>query len=226
MIPVEAEDLRREVLRRRIVIWIAVVLVVFGVAYIWKLREDPINARQAFDGGERLMRAQRYNEAAISFSRTIGLQPKFTEAYFLRGRAYSSLFQWDKAIADFTKLAELQPKDARAYRYRGLAWFERKSLDLALQDATKAIECDPKMGDAYNLRGMVENQRGDSTAAMRDFNTSIELQPNADNYFQRGLLYFKLGQYAQAEADYASVMQYIPDASHPYFARAATRLGR
>src|SRR5262245_25610589 len=94
LIPVEAEDVDRGKRRRLAAISLIVAVVILTVFYIWKWRTDPIAAREAFDGGERLMRAQRYNEAAISLSRTIGLQPGFTEAYYLRGRAYTSLFLW------------------------------------------------------------------------------------------------------------------------------------
>ena len=222
-IPVQAEDVERERRKKLLFIWSAIVLVILAVAYIYKLRTDPIEARQAFDAGERLMRAQRYNEAANSFTQTIGRDPSLIEAYYLRGRAYANLFMWDKAIADFTTLAQKQPKDARAYLFRGQAWIERKEVDKAFADAAKAIECDPNMTEAYNLQGVALHLKGDTTGAMRDFDKAIKLQPNADNYTQRGMLYMELGQHAKAEADFTLAIQFIPDASHPYFARAAAR---
>jgi tetratricopeptide (TPR) repeat protein len=192
-------------------------------AFGWKLRIDPVKARQAFEGGDRLLRTQRYNEAAISFSRTIGLQPKFTEAYYLRGKSYLALFQWDKAIADFTKLIEQTPADPRPYRARALAWLEKKNLDNVMADTTKAIELDPRSGGAYNLRGVALVQKKQMPEALADFNKAIELEPNADNYFQRGSLFQATGEYQKAEADFTTVIEYMPDASHPYYARSAVR---
>ncbi len=223
MIPVQAEDFERAKRRKVFLICGAALVVLLAAFYGWKLRSDPVAARQAFDAGERLFRAQRYNEAAVSLSQTIGRDSGFLEAYFLRGQAYANLFMWDRAIADFTTLAEKNPRDARAYRHRGLCWVERRNLDRALADASKAIECDPKMTDAYNLRGMVERQQGNLAAAMRDFDKAIEIQPSADGYTQRGSLWMEMGEPGKAEADYTAVMAFLPDASHPYYARAGAR---
>lgn len=223
MLPVEAETVARENRRRTLLIWAAIAVVIAASYYLWRLRSDPVEARQAFDAGERLMRAQRYDEAAIAFSQTIGLEPKFAEAYFLRGRAYANLFQWDKAIADFTVLVARLPNDPRGYLYRAQVHLEKKNLDRALQDATRAIERDPKLSPAYNLRGMVATSKRDTTAAMRDFNQSIELQPSADNLSQRGSLFMTLEQFEKAEEDFTAVIEFMPDAAHPYFARASAR---
>ena len=64
-IPMRAEDVERKRRRKFIVIGGIAAIALITVVYGWKLRTDPIVARESFDSGERLLSAQRYNEAAL-----------------------------------------------------------------------------------------------------------------------------------------------------------------
>ena len=64
---------------------------------------------------------EKWDEAIVNFSISIGLDSKNAQFYLNRGLAYCHDKQWDKAIADFTKAIELNPKLTAASSNRDLA---------------------------------------------------------------------------------------------------------
>ena len=222
LIPLTAEDVEREQ-RRRMLKWLAgglVVILAGGIVY--KRVTDPQNAREAFDAGMRLMKVTRYDQAILNFNRAVDLQPKFAEAYRMRGRAYVAQSNPDQAIRDFTRVSELQP-DALALTERGFARLDKKDYANAITDADRAIALDPKLARAYNLRGTAHRSAGDLPKAVDDFTKALQLEPNLDNYFQRASTYQRLGEHPLAIVDFTKALEEDPQQPHIYFARAESR---
>ncbi len=65
-------------------------------------------------------------DAQDDFSTAIGLNPKFTDAYFQRGSLFYRLDKHTEAIADYTEVIKLDGRHDTAYYNRGLAKFYRK----------------------------------------------------------------------------------------------------
>jgi len=96
------------------------------------------SAKEFSDGGAEFARQNRYEEAIISYSRAIELNPKFTEAYYGRGLAYGCKGEFDKAIADFTTVMVFDPGFAAAYNDRAVAYSSKKEYDKAWTDIHNA----------------------------------------------------------------------------------------
>src|SRR5437879_7302242 len=128
LIPVTAEDVARRKRRLWGAIGAAAAVVILVVALIYKRSVDPIQAQESYDAGVRLLKIARYNQAILSFDRTIALQANFADAYMLRGKAYVGEAKTDRAIRDFTKVIELRPADPKAMLERGAAYLERKDF--------------------------------------------------------------------------------------------------
>jgi tetratricopeptide (TPR) repeat protein len=71
---------------------------------------------------------------------SIGLDPKYANAYVSRGYAYEKKGDLDRAIAEYSKAIELDPKNAYAYNDRGFVYETKGDLDRAIADLDKAIE--------------------------------------------------------------------------------------
>jgi tetratricopeptide (TPR) repeat protein len=223
LIPVTAADVERAQ-RRRMLKWLAgglVVILAGGIVY--KRVTDPQNAREAFDAGMRLMNATRYDQAILNFNRVVDLQPRFAEAYRMRGRAYVAQSNQDQAIRDFTRVTELQPRDASALTERGFAHLDKKDYANAIADADRAIALDPKLARAYNLRGTAHRSAGDLPKAVDDFTKALQLEQNLDNYFQRASTYQRMGEHPLAIIDFTKALEEDPQQPHIYFARAESR---
>src|SRR5438105_8735357 len=114
LVPVSAEDFARR--KRKVVfIWVGAGMLVLLLA-IWSYRRsvDPLEAQQAVEEGKRFLKANRYPEAVLSFSRALTLHGNLAEAYLFRGRANAGLGRMDLAVQDFSKVIQLRPEGAEA----------------------------------------------------------------------------------------------------------------
>lgn len=204
LIPVTAEDVAREK-RRKVTIWVAAAIAVVLVAlFSYRRMADPRDAREAYDAGLGLLKATRYEQAALNFSRTIDLMPDYIEAHRLRGRVYVAQSNPDAAIRDFTKVLELNPQDSNALVERGFAWLDKKSYANAFADAVGAISVDAKMGRAYTLRATARRALGDAAKAVEDFTMAVGLEPNLRELFPKG---FHVSVARRAEAGHCRLHQ-------------------
>lgn len=223
MIPMTADDAAREK-RRKVLIWLGTGLVIVAAgAFGYKRFADPRDAQEAYDAGLRLMRATRYEQAALNFTRAIDLKPDFAEAYHMRARVFVAEYNPDPAIRDFSKVLTLHPDDPSALEERGFAWLEKKDYAKAIADADRAISLQPKSGRAYTLRATVRRAVGDSAKAIQDFTMALQLDPNLENYFQRAATYQAMGENKLAIADFDNAISYDPTQPHIYFARAQAK---
>jgi len=95
-------------------------------------------AKEALDRGAEFAKQSRYEEAIISYSRAIEINPKFTEAYYGRGLAYGRKGEFDKAIADFTSVMIFDPGFAAVYNDRAATYCAKKEYNKAWQDVHNA----------------------------------------------------------------------------------------
>lgn len=224
LIPVTAEDAARGRRRTRLAIGTVVLAVALAAGYLYKRSVDPIHAQQAYDSGVRLFTVARYPEAILAFDRAISLNPAFTDAYLMRGRANAADARVDAAISDFTRTLALRPNDTQAMLSRGLKFLDLKDYQSAIADADRALAVDSRFAPAYNLRGRVTRALGDPRKSLKDFTHAIELAPLTDNLYQRAATYQMLGEHERAIEDLNRMLALQPDSSAAYFARAESRM--
>ena len=223
LIPVMADDVAREK-RRRWTIGIGVgMAVLLAGGYIYKRTSDPRSAREAYDAGVRLMKATRYDQASLNFTRAIDLQANFLEAYRMRARVAVAEYAPDPAIRDFSKVIQFDPRDASALVERGFAELEKKDNGGAVADADRALALDPAMARAYNLRATARRAAGDTGKALADFTKAVQLEPDLNNYLQRATTYQLMNRHQLAIADFDNAIYYDPQQPHVYYARALSK---
>jgi tetratricopeptide (TPR) repeat protein/S1-C subfamily serine protease len=108
-------------------------------------------------------------------------------------------------LASYDKAIALNPKKASLYVERGNFKNEKlNNADAALADYNKAIALDPKYAPTYNVRAILKYQNlNDLRGATIDLNKSIELDSKLiDGYYNRGDLYYSLGNKKAAMADF------------------------
>lgn len=223
LVPVPAEDVARRSRRIKLTATCAILVVLAAVGYTYKRYMDPMNAKESFDAGTRLLNIARYNQAILSFDRAVALKPDLVDAYLLRGESYVGNAQPELAVKDFTKVIELRPSSPTGWIKRSAAYLEINNFQGAISDASQAIAVSPYEADAYNLRGAAVRKSGDPKKALSDFNRAVELAPNADNFYQRGATYQQMGEHKLAIQDFTEVIEMIPDLGHAFFARAESR---
>jgi tetratricopeptide (TPR) repeat protein len=223
LIPLTAEDVARRTWRIRFTATLFILAALAVAGYLYKRSMDPLNAKESFDAGVRLFKIARYNQAILSFDRSIALQPEMVDAYLMRGRSLVGDAKPEMALPDFAKAIELRPSDPVGWVERGKAFLELNKFEAAISDASHAIAVNPEEAPAYNLRGAAVRKSGNPEKALEDFNRAVELAPNASNYYERGATYQVLGEHRLAIADFDKVIAIIPNLASPFFARAESR---
>ena len=111
-------------------------------------------------------------------TKAIQLDPKFADAYCMRGTAYEFNYWGDddakrkaestKAVADFTKSIEIDPKHYKAHWGLARIYFSQKEYTLVIRECTKIIELDPNYHEGYLMRASAYTLLGDDERAKRD----------------------------------------------------------
>ena len=88
---------------------------------------------------------------------------------------------------------------SRKFLDQGIDYLYTSQFDEAIEFFDKAIKYDNNNYEAYYYRGCAYSNNFKKDKAMRDWNKAIELKPDyADPYFNIGLLYRRVNDYAMA----------------------------
>jgi tetratricopeptide (TPR) repeat protein/S1-C subfamily serine protease len=173
------------------------------------------------DPGENFQAGRK--EAVTLFDQAIGLNPRYTIAYFLRAITKDKLNDFQGAIADYSQSIILNPEGAIAiscYYNRGVLK-HRKLNDPqgALADYNQVITLNPEFASSYNNRGILKYEKlNDPQGALADFSKAIALNPKSANaYYSRGILrYEKLNDPEGALADFNQAIALNPKFAPAY----------
>ncbi|MCU1336270.1 MAG: Tetratricopeptide 2 repeat protein [Bryobacterales bacterium] len=223
LVPISAEDYAWR--KRRLVwVWIGAGVLVCLIA-LWTYRRStaPLEAQQSLEEGRRLLNANRYTEAILSFDHALGRRSDLVEAYVLRGRARMALDGPDPGIEDFTTAIRLRPGSADGFIERASARLWQKDYKGVIADCSDAIRRDPKVAYAYTLRGTAFRELGNLPQALDDFNHAVELSQSLDTYFQRAATYELMGEHRMAISDLDQAIALSPSSPMVYLARAKSR---
>ena len=86
---------------------------------------------------------QDYDKAIADFEQAIELNPRYVEAYAVRGNAYDNNGEFDKAISSYGEALALDLEDdqhALLLFDRGQAYARHGDKDLAIADLEQALE--------------------------------------------------------------------------------------
>ncbi|MBC8002448.1 MAG: tetratricopeptide repeat protein [Opitutaceae bacterium] len=83
-------------------------------------------------------------EALKLANRSVELDPKNPQTYFVRGRIYEILRNHPKAISDYTESIRIEPNAPMAYQLRGAENFRAGNIKESITDFEKFISFDPR----------------------------------------------------------------------------------
>ena len=101
-----------------------------------------------------------------------------------------------------------------AHRNRGLAYLHTGQCQLSLDDFDAALKLKPDDVDSQIYRAGAHVCAKDLTAALADYSTILDKSPAADVYGARGLLRWRMRDFAGASEDFAQETRMMP--TNPY----------
>jgi len=194
------------------------------------IRLDPSYAKAYYNRGVAWSGRGETDNALSDFNEALAFGFADARLYHDRGAAWFAKGDMDKAIADYTQALQLAPRLAQASYGRGLAWYEKGDMDRAIADYDDAIRANPDYGPALGARCWARAIEGtDLGKALDDCNRAIELDPGRGLHLgQRGIVFFRLGKFANTIADETAALALDADNPDFLFAKGAaeSRLGR
>jgi Tfp pilus assembly protein PilF len=170
------------------------------------------NASEYVDRGKADMENGDNDSAIANFTKAIGFNPNYAEAYFCCGVTYSTMSDFELAIPNYTEAIRLDPNYGNAYLLRAKAYYEVDDYDNAITDYTTIIRHEPDSVLGYHFRGLAYSEKGDFDKAIIDYNEAIRLDPtSAGTYYVRGISHSKLDHVQEAIRDYEKFLELDPN---------------
>lgn len=164
---------------------------------------------------------RNYKRTIKDCTSAIRLDPNFTLAYTIRGKALGAREEYQEAERDFSEAIRISPDDDNAHFSRGETRLQLEKYDEAIEDLTASIGFDPDFADTYVHRANAYFKKENYPQAIEDFSKAIEREPdNASAIFQRGYTYSMLGQDDKALADYNTAIELDPEDEDSFVRRA------
>jgi len=183
--------------------------------YISEYNKELQNKAETIDEKESLKKQQAIWELYITAlnekdpekvvdiaNQILHLDKENSSGFFLKGRAYYLLKNYEKSVNEYTeaiKLNKLNEELWAHYNNRGLSYRFLGKYENAIIDYTKAIELNKDQGSIYSNRGATYIPIKDYKNAIKDLTKSIELDkefPNSHKHL--GEVYYKLKQFDKA----------------------------
>ncbi len=178
--------------------------------------------------GNQRERIGDYGKAIADHNEAIRTDPTYAAGYMHRGNAFARHGDFDRALADQSEAIRLNPKDAEAFYNRGYTYGHKGDHERAIADYTAGIELDgnnPRLwGQRCWSRAVAGRQLQE---ALGDCDKANSLAPNIPQILgYRAVVYFKLGQFDRALADYDAALKLTKDPNHAdwFYGRGLSKL--
>ncbi|MDJ0578701.1 serine protease [Crocosphaera sp.] len=173
------------------------------------VEKPPSNASETdwLNYGNNLWRLERSTEAISAFKTAIQLNENLAEPYYALGLAYAQQNKDETNLKAIEAFEQVIPLTSNWY-LKGKAWYQKAIvLDelgktnealVAINEGIKQIEDEPKF---YLEKASILDKLKRYPDAINAYTQAIEIQSSGIAYFQRSLVYGKIGEYQKALND-------------------------
>ena len=165
-------------------------------------------AADMYETAKDLFEIGQFNseDQKLSYQRSIELLDKAIKLYesptfyYLRGKIYEELEQYQNAIDNYTECLNRKSDYATVYASRSSAKWKRHLYEEAIADCEKVLEFIPDDAHSYMIMGGAKLNLKRYEEAIADFGKVIdELSPNNTNvYYNRGAARYEWGRFEEA----------------------------
>jgi tetratricopeptide (TPR) repeat protein len=183
-------------------------------AYLEQLPQDYLAlARRS----QYLRQLGRYREALADAQAGVALKPDDPETHLMEALAHVALEQGEAALFSCDRCLQLQPLFLPALRLKVDLLADLGRLDEAATTLNLLRAKDPDSPNTALLQARMATEQGDFSAALTAMHRYLE--DSADEpygYYRRGIIYFRMGEYPRALADFQAYAALAPQAVEAY----------
>ena len=187
--------------------------------YTEAIRRDPENAMAYYNRGGSYFELGQRDLAIQDYEKAVALDLRLTEEFGYKCQLFDDLDGYQPSVKDCKFLIRVGRQFAGAFSGRGSEFYELGQYRRAIRDYDRAIRLDSTAKD-YNNRALAHLKVDNIDDAFDDFERAAGGPDYADPYFNRGGLYFDLGEYRFAIDDYSQGIRRDPTDAGGYAKRA------
>jgi tetratricopeptide (TPR) repeat protein len=164
-------------------------------------------------------------------SLSIGKDPNYSRAYFIRAATYNYMQKYNEAIKDFQAAIGLNPENGEYYSGLGDSYYNLGKADLALAEYVKAAAQQDAPERALLMIPQIYAGQKEDGKALEAYYTARSKVPHesnsyADILYNIGLFEFLKGNYDKAETALLELVQLAPGDFHTYAKLVQVYYGR
>ncbi len=175
---------------------------VFSVLLMLPLAGYGQKAKDFYKAAGEFMSTGNYTDAIDQYTRAIGIDPEYADAYVDRGYAYEKSGDLTAAVEDFNRAAVFMPDNTDVFYDAGRVYFEMSKYEDALTSLNKALELKKSNLAALQvkIKALIDLEKYEEALAAAE--QALILKSNEVNYYYHGLVNELLNKNNIAQYDY------------------------
>jgi tetratricopeptide (TPR) repeat protein len=160
-------------------------------------------------------------EAIEYFTRTMEMDPNYSEYHNDRGNVLLQMDRLEEAKADYLRAIELSPPYFEVFTNLGQCYRRMGAMKDAIREYSRALDLEPKDLLARLGRAKAHEEAGEREAAIDDYSASLALDSRLwEALASRGVLYYEAGRLMESLADIDAAIHLRPDVAELHENRA------
>ena len=169
-------------------------------------------AKKSFKEGNKAYSENRNEDAIKFFSEAIAKESGFAEAYLNRSIVYLKMVDHKNSFADAKKAYSIAPLQSAIHTQLGKCYYNDGHLDSAKYFLEKGTSVTPATDEDLYYLANIHSDLEDYNSAIDSYTSLLKNHPeNSAILNQRGISYFKIGEYSKAEEDFLHALEHEPD---------------
>jgi tetratricopeptide (TPR) repeat protein len=207
-----------ENLRRQILPWVLIVLVVIMTRpSLFALPDDDVRWRESTHQARRWGKLGDTEKAIEEINRAIELKPNYVDSYLQRAVIYKEGGDLFKAVSDYGRAVDLNPNIPSVQYDFGQTLRQLGMYEPAVEAYRRAIELNPAMLEAYNNLGITYSELKRYDEAAGYFRKVIEMNPRYTKaYNNLGAAYAQAGDLDRAVEAFSTAIEIDPQYANSY----------
>jgi tetratricopeptide (TPR) repeat protein len=161
-------------------------------------------AKKYYKTGEEFFEAKKYADAITQYTNAINLDPKYKDAWYMRGYSYELTYEFSKAAEDFIRAIVFDPKNEELYYHLGKSYYELKKYSEALTAINHSLALSKKYMPSLQQKIHLLLATDAILPAKTVADSALEIDNSSANFYLKGVVLERGQSFKEAEDAYTN----------------------